>query len=130
MVMQRLKTLAFLGVLLGLVIGTASPKAVTLERTMYLTFNRPVAIPGAELAAGTYVFELASPMTSLSLVRVLSRDRRKIYLLAFTNEINRPEHMKPGQVVTLGESARGVPPPITAWFPEDSSTGRQFIYDR
>jgi hypothetical protein len=128
MVMPRRKALALVGVLGGLVMGTASPRAVTLERTMYLTFSRPVAIPGAELAAGTYVFELAAPMSASGAVRVLSRDRRTIYLLAFTNEISRPANLKPGQVVTLGESAKGVPPPVTAWFPDESSTGRQFIY--
>jgi hypothetical protein len=128
MVMPRRKALALVGVLAGMVMGTASPRAVTLERTMYLTFSRPVAIPGAELAAGTYVFELAAPISSSGAVRVLSRDRRTIYLLAFTNEISRPANLKPGQVVTLGESAKGVPPPVTAWFPDESSTGRQFIY--
>jgi len=128
MVMQRLKAVALVGVLTGLVLATASPKAVTLDRAMYLTFSRSVAIPGAELAAGTYVFELASPMSETSIVRVASRDHKKTYLLAFTNVVDRPANLKSGQVVTLGESAKGVPPPITTWFPDDSSTGRQFIY--
>jgi hypothetical protein len=130
MVMQRLRAVALVGVLASVVLGSASPRAMTIDRTMYLTFSRSVAIPGTELAAGTYIFELAAPMSDTTLVRVLSRDRKKIYLLAFTNQIGRPENLKPGQVVSLGESARGVAPPITAWFPEDSSTGRQFIYDR
>jgi hypothetical protein len=30
--------------------------------------------------------------------------------------------------VVLGESPRGVAPPILAWYPEGGSTGHQFIY--
>ena len=43
-----------------------------------------------ELAAGTYIFELPSNM-SHGLVRVSSRDRRQVYLTAFTHEIDRHE---------------------------------------
>jgi hypothetical protein len=94
----------------------------------YLTFSRPVALPGVELAAGTYVFELAAPLTDHSLVRVLNRDRSKIYLLAFTNAIDRPVGRHSDNVVTLGESARGTPPPILAWYPIGDSIGREFVY--
>ena len=48
----------------------ASPR----EHTTYLTFNQSVAIPGATLTPGTYIFEEADPTTSSDVVRVLSRD--------------------------------------------------------
>ena len=50
----------------------------TERRTTYLTFNRPVSVPGVGLAPGTYIFELASPTTDVSIVRVLSRDRSTV----------------------------------------------------
>ena len=43
---QRLGTLVFGGVL--------------LDRSMHITFGRAVALPGIELKAGTYIFEMAS----------------------------------------------------------------------
>ena len=47
----------------------------TWDHTNYLTFSRSVALPGVELAAGTYIFELAMPQSERHLVRVMSRDR-------------------------------------------------------
>jgi hypothetical protein len=112
-----------------LAVGAAAVKAGSLEnRLMYISFSRPVALPGVELNAGTYAFELAAPMTDSSLVRVSSKDHRTVYLTAFTLRVDRPKTLRPGQVVTLGEAPRGVAAPVTAWFPEDSTEGRQFIY--
>jgi hypothetical protein len=124
-----LKSLAVGGVLVGLGLAGSSTHALPLDtRTMYIGFNRPVALPGVELNAGTYVFELAAPMTDNSLVRVWSRDHRTIYLTAFTYRIDRPADLKPGQVVTFGEAPRGTPLPIKAWFPDEVGDGRGFIY--
>src|SRR5438270_895423 len=93
------------GVLLGLVAATAPARADMGDSAMYITFSRSVALPGVELAAGTYLFTLASPNTNQSLVRVLSRDRQKIYLTAFTVDANRPAGAR--SVVTLGEVVAG-----------------------
>lgn len=107
----------------------ASASAIgTVNRTTYLTFSGDVALPGVKLAAGTYIFELAEPMTSSTLVRVLSKDRHTIYLMAFTNIVQRPMGANSNNHVTLGEARRGEAPPITAWYPTDSSSGREFIY--
>jgi hypothetical protein len=59
-----------LGAALLVVAAAASSGAWVLnaEKTTYLTFNQPVALPGAQLAAGTYIFEEAS--TSAGVVRV------------------------------------------------------------
>ena len=43
---------------------------------MYFTFSGPVQLPGVILAAGTYEFEIANPLTSGDIVRVRSRDGR------------------------------------------------------
>ena len=60
---------------------------------------------------------------------VSSRDRSKIYLMAFTNFIERPAGLRADQVVSLGEAPRGIAPPVKAWFPVDGS-GHQFIYSK
>src|SRR5215467_777642 len=107
-----LRSLALVGGLFVLA-ASVSTHALPLEnRRMYLGFSRAVALPGVELPAGTYIFEL--PATDSSLVRVTNREHTKVYLTAFTIRIDRPRTLKPGQVVTLGEAPRGVAPPITA----------------
>lgn len=127
--MSYKKALAVCGVSALVLTLAASGHALgTAADTNYLTFSGPVALPGVELRAGTYIFERAVPDSNVDVVRVLSRDRRTIFLTAFTNSIRRPDNLKPGQVVSLGETVRGVPPPITAWYPVDGSTGHEFIY--
>jgi hypothetical protein len=120
------------GALSLVIAGTASTGAWvdSGSRTTYATFNRPVALPGVELKAGTYIFELASPHSQLNLVRVSSRDRSRIYLTAFTRIVDRPAGLRADRVVTLGEARGDNPAPIRAWFPSASGSGHEFIYTR
>ena len=114
---------------LGLV-GVASTSARgDSDHTNYLTFSRAVALPGVELAAGTYVFETPTSAMSNSIVRVSSRDRKKVFLTAYTVDVQRPRGDDGKLLVQLGEAPAGAAPPIAAWFPIGSSVGHQFIYD-
>jgi hypothetical protein len=73
---KTMKSLAFLGAVLGLLAVGVTTQAVTLaERTTFLTFNRPIALPGIALGTGTYIFELAEPLSNNAIVRVSSADR-------------------------------------------------------
>jgi hypothetical protein len=116
------------GVALFTVAATASLGAWGSHRTTYVTFNRSVALPGVELTAGTYIFELAAPDQHQNLVRVLSRDRRTTYLTQFTYTVQRPQNLDPKRMITFHEAPRGSAIPVNAWFPEHEPTGRQFIY--
>jgi hypothetical protein len=70
--MVKHSRITVVGAVLVVVAAAASPGAWAgnPKMTTYLTFNRPVALPGAQLAAGTYIFEVANPTTSADLVRV------------------------------------------------------------
>jgi hypothetical protein len=129
--MMRIKTaLAACGTIAMLLATATTGGALgTASDTNYLTFSRAVALPGVELQAGTYIFERASS-TDLTLVRVLSADRNKVFLTAFTNTVDRPDNLPSDQIVSLGESPRGVAPPIRIWYPIYNSVGHQFIYNR
>jgi hypothetical protein len=105
----------------------ARETANDLDRMTYVKFNRPIALPGVALSAGTYIFELADPMSAANLVRVSSEDRRKIYLTAFTRIVDRPDGRKTGPV-SFGEAPAHAPQPIKVWWPGGESTGREFIY--
>jgi hypothetical protein len=127
--MLRRIAYASLGVvLLGLLATSTAGAMPNARRTTHFTFSRVVQLPGVFLPAGTYIFEVVNPDLGGDLVRVLSGDRSKVHLMQFTRAVHRPRMngMKP--TLTLGESSKGIPPPITAWYPLGESIGREFIY--
>jgi hypothetical protein len=129
--MVKQSRFAVVGAVLLFVAATASTGAwANAEKTTYLTFNHPVALPGAQLAPGTYIFELATPLTSASIVRVSSRDRSKVYLMAYTRSIDRPAGLPADHLVSFGEAPRGEAPPIRSWFPQGANQGHEFIYSK
>jgi hypothetical protein len=98
------------------------------NKTAYLTFSQSVGLPNVTLRAGTYIFERADSNGSPRIVRVLSRDRRTVYYLGFTEWVERPRDMRAGTMVSLGEAAAGAPPPIRTWWPAGEAMGHEFIY--
>lgn len=113
--------------LVVLVMAASGNAWVNVNRMNHLTFSGPVALPGVTLASGTYIFELATP-TNLDIVRVLSRDRSRVYFMAFTTQVHRPAGLPADRLVSLAEAAAGAPTPIPAWYPRGDSIGHQFIY--
>ena len=99
-----------------------------VNKTMRITFSQPVRLPGVALGAGTYLFEVPDPERAWDVVQVLSKDRSQVYFMGFTQIVERPAGLSRNQVVSLGESVQGAPIPIKAWYPDNESTGRQFIY--
>jgi len=125
--MTTFKTAVALGVAaIGILVGVSLHAHGSVSDVNYLTFNRPVSLPGVTLGAGTYIFERASQNTP-DVVRVMSRDRKSVYFMGFTLSIARPDALG-DRVVLLGEAARDSAPPIKAWFPIGEAVGRQFIY--
>jgi hypothetical protein len=120
---------AVLGMLLFPLALTPSVTADDAAHTTYLTFSRPVRLPGVSLAAGTYIFERASPFSGdLNMVRVISRDRRIWYYTGFTVLVDRPRDVGPKTMVSMGESVAGQPPPINTWWLMNEPVGHAFIY--
>jgi hypothetical protein len=117
-----------LGALAGLVLGAATLSAMGGSRVEYLTFSGPVGLPGVTLHAGTYSFETLDGMGSTGVVRVLDKATRQSVFLGFTLPADRPAGAKNERSIVLGESSRGVPPPIVAWYPNGDRHGRSFIY--
>jgi hypothetical protein len=115
---------------LALILLTATTVSIgastNTKHTMYVTFNRSVSLPGVTLRSGTYIFEAPNPDSDHDLVRILSRDRSKIYLTTFTRSVDRPAGMKDQPVITFGEASGGTLP-VLVWWPRDSN-GHQFIY--
>jgi hypothetical protein len=109
--------------------ATAAKGWLLSNHTEYLTFSAPIALPGVVLAAGTYRFDVPGESgISNGLVRVSSKDGRRIYLTQFARIVNRPDAAK-GTHVTFGEAKAGSAPPVNTWFPIGEDMGRQFIYN-
>jgi hypothetical protein len=124
--MTRILTAGALGVLLLGATAQRSGAWSDADHREYLTFSGAVAIPGAVLPAGTYIFEVPTSSFSNSVLTVRSRDGRKVYLTQFTRIVNR--NAEPGQHVTFHETARGQAPQIDVWFPMRGDSGRQLVY--
>src|SRR5262249_9127631 len=45
----------------------------------YFTFSQPVELPNATLPAGTYLFQLVDSASNRHIVRVMTKDRQKVY---------------------------------------------------
>ena len=94
----------------------------------YLTFNRPIALPGVTLGAGTYAFEVVNPTTGADVVMVRDRARTRVYFHAITNNIDRSVETGRDGAVLFGETRADRPTPIIAWLPPNSARGHEFIY--
>ncbi len=119
---------AVVTLVLGLMAAATSYAFV--GRINNLTFNRPVALPGVMLAAGSYSFEVLEPGVGADIVRVWNRERTQVFYTGITRSIDRPRHADPTRIVQLGESVAGAAPPIVAWYPIASPTGHEFIYSK
>ncbi len=93
-----------------------------------LTFTAAVALPGVVLAAGTYRFEVPDAGMPTGLVRVASRDGRKIYLTQYARIVEKPREVEAAHV-TFAEAVQGAAPRVNTWFPAGEDSGRQFIYN-
>ena len=119
------------GIVCGFVFAAAAVEAWSpVGGLTYLTFNRPVALPGVSLGAGTYAFEILNPMGGANVVVVRDRNRQRVYFSGLTNSIDRASTPTRDGAVILGEAGRHEAVPIVAWFPPNTSHGRQFIYHR
>jgi hypothetical protein len=127
MLFHKLRVIVFALTVLGLTTTASMQTTSDARHTEYLTFNRPVGLPGVTLGTGTYIFELANPEGAHDVVRVLSRDRKIVYLTAYTYAANRSE-IRPGtQFVSFAEVAPESVLPIAVWWSNDFA-GREFIY--
>jgi hypothetical protein len=112
----------------GLTLVPVVEGSETALNTHHFTFSKAVALPGAELPAGTYIFEQLS-ISEPDVVVVRSRGRDKVYFLGFTERVYRPSNLRlDTPALTLGESRPGVAAPITSWYPVGSARGHRFIY--
>jgi hypothetical protein len=94
-----------------------------------VTFSAPVHLPGFDLPAGTYRFELAEPSMDRKTIRVSSADGKKVYgmLLTVTDETNRIAREK-DPIVLFPQGAPDTPRAVEAWFYPGERIGYEIVY--
>jgi len=129
MTIRKLAAVAFGATIVAVLAAGSTEAWSSPAQTTYVMFNRSVSLPGVELAAGTYIFELADPSSNTGMVQVMSRDRRTLYTRQFTRTVQRPANVS-ASGITFGEAPAGQAPPVKAWYPSGQDTGHAFIQRR
>ena len=111
------------------VMAPALANAQTYDKLAYLTFNRPVQIPGVTLHAGTYSFRLANPATSRNVLQVVSNDGAIVYATFHTMPDSRTV-VTPEPVVSFLETPAGVPVAVKSLFYGGEHNGYEFMYPK
>jgi len=121
------RTMVGLG--LGVTLCASAVQAQTEDKRTYFTFSAPIALPGATLPAGRYLFRIVDTTTSRKVIQVLSDDQKKPYAMMNTIPDQRRDPAKDA-TVAFYESARGTPAAVKSWWYPGETIGYQFIYPR
>ena len=117
------------GAFVALALTAVTLSAVTLTGRDYVTFSGRVTLPGVTLEAGSYTFEVADLMSTREVILVRSRGTGRACFF-FTRRVDRPAGLGHDQSVVLGETPKGVPPPVLGWYPIGENIGHEFTYKR
>jgi len=124
MLKRTVVLIAVLAAVAGL-FTASSTLASSMSRVNHLTFNTAVRLPGTLLTPGTYTFEAGPQGNSLDIVRVTTRDGRRVLYTGFTTLVSRPAR---GPMVSFGEAPSGAPQPIDVWYEDGAKMGHRFRY--
>jgi hypothetical protein len=111
------------------VLAAPGVRADEWNKKTILTFSGPVQIPGATLAAGSYVFKLADLAGNRHVVQVFDKDEKKIIatLLAIPNDrLDASDE----PVVLFSERPAGSPQAVKVWFYPGNRIGNEFVYPK
>src|SRR5207302_7378579 len=120
---------AILGLTLGATLFASTAQAQTEDKRTYFTFSGPVALPGATLPAGRYLFRIVDTTSSRKVIQVLSDDGKKPFTMSNTIPDQRRDAPKDA-TVAFYETARGTPAAVKTWWYPGETIGYQFIYPR
>lgn len=114
--------------LLAILATSVTGASFDASRTTHFTFSGPIRLPGVTLPAGVYTFSVVNTNGGTDVVSVTSRDRSKVYLMRLTRPVYRPSASTLKAAITFGETPAGTAPTVKAWYPENETRGREFIY--
>lgn len=104
-------------------------RADETNKLTYLTFSKPVQLPGVTLPAGRYRFELADVEESRRVIKVQSEDGKKQLAMLLTVQ-NQLRDVPKDSLVLFRETAQGQPDAIRSWNYPGERIGYEFIYPK
>ena len=120
---------AILGLSLGATLYASTALAQPEDKRTYFTFSAPIALPGATLPAGRYLFRIVDTTSTRKVIQVLSDDGKKPFAMANTIPDVRRDAPKDA-TVAFYETPAGAPAAVKTWWYPGETTGYQFIYPR
>jgi len=99
------------------------------DKLTYLTFSKPVQLPGVTLPAGRYRFQLADTQETRRVIKVQSEDGKQQLAMLLTMQ-NQLRDIPKDSVVMFNETAQGQPEAIRSWNYPGERIGYEFIYPR
>jgi hypothetical protein len=99
------------------------------DKLTYLTFSKPVQLPGVTLPAGRYRFQLADVEESRRVIKIQSEDGKKQIALLLTVQ-NQLRDIPKDSLVLFRETAQGQPDAIRSWNYPGERIGYEFIYPK
>ena len=106
---------------------TANASADVWNERTILTFSEPVMIPGATLAPGAYVFQIAEASSQRNTVVIRNQDTQQQVAIAQTVPVRRTERSDE-TVLRFNPTETGAPVALKAWFYSGETTGHEFVY--
>ncbi|HEX4170348.1 MAG TPA: hypothetical protein VHZ55_33190 [Bryobacteraceae bacterium] len=104
-------------------------KADEWNKETIVTFSAAVEVPGKNLPAGTYVFELADSHSGRDTVEIFTEDKRQ--LLATFNAVPKARQTPANTtIVTVEEASTRTSEAVKSWFYPGDTDGLEFVYQR
>ena len=95
----------------------------------YLTFPCPARVPGAQLAAGTYLFVIADSLGGQSLIDVYTADASR-HIARFLGIAGRnPREAATARAANAMNACPDRPQARRGWYPAPDAMGIEFVYD-
>lgn len=118
---------------LAATLGVRSAMAQTYpeDKRVYFTFSGPVAVPGATLPAGKYLFRLTTSIANgeRHVVQVMSDNGKTSLAQFFGISAERAEAAAKPEIRFM-ETAAGTPPAVKTWWYPGAKGGYEFVYPK
>jgi hypothetical protein len=120
-----------LALVAALTARTASAQTYPEDKRVFFTFSGPVAVPGATLPAGRYLFRLTTSIASgeRHVVQVLSDNGQTSYAQFFGIAVLRTD-FAPKPEIRFMETAAGMPAAVKTWWYPGAKGGYEFVYPK
>lgn len=110
----------------GLLFTAGAVEAQWLNKST-MTFSKPVMVPGATLAPGTYVFELHDLLPTLHTIQIKTEDESRIIATAQAVPVKRMD-LDGTTTLEFTSPTAEAPPAMKAWFYPGTRYGHEFLY--